>query len=155
LGKHSGFFDAAINNTGFLESQQNEIILPVDDPLTFEFLVTWIYTKQFSLLDYLSIAIGRREDVEFLFLRIFEKYIIPELQALAYDRIIELFGKALTPTQDFMRANYVILSQATVNYATILWFDVLTTCLTLITNSAERCGRRSSGRTRHSAVTCL
>jgi Inhibitor of Apoptosis domain/BTB/POZ domain len=110
ISKHSAYFDAAING-GFREAIQQEIVLEEEDPLIFEFFLTWVYTSSLpSVHDYLEISISRREDVEFLFLRLYgmaDRFIAPGLQILAYERIRETLSH-MAPWEAWVKELYEI-----------------------------------------------
>jgi hypothetical protein len=92
LSSKSAFFDAAING-GFREASQNEILLQEEDPLVVDFFLTWLYISSLpTLSDYLPVSVKRRETIDMTL----------ELQALAYTRIRDIFGKDLAPMPEFI-----------------------------------------------------
>jgi hypothetical protein len=113
LSKQSAFFNAAIDS-GFREKVENKIVLKDkgDDPLTFEFFLTWLYTGSLpSVLDYISISVARQEDVEFLFLRLFamaDRFLAPDLKNLSYLRLREVFGLKMIPTAEWVEELYEV-----------------------------------------------
>lgn len=109
LSQHSAFFDAAING-GFRESHESEIVLEEDNPLIFEFFLTWLYTSRFpSHTDYADICVRLREEIGIVFLRLLsmsDKYIAPDLEALCYEQIREVLSDDTCPSVEFVRGRY-------------------------------------------------
>lgn len=115
LSQRSAFFDAAISS-GFRESHENEIVLEEDNPLIFEFFLTWLYTSQLpSHAYYADVCIRLREDISVVFLRLLsvaDKYIAPDLEALCYERIRDLLHDYYCPSFTFVRELYNLTPSA-------------------------------------------
>lgn len=109
ISKKSAFFDRALKGP-FREAQERTIRIQDENPLIFEFFLTWVYTSQLpSLPEVVDICVRQREDIEYTYLHLFamaDKFLAPDLQARCYAEIRQIFQPEVIPESKFISQLY-------------------------------------------------